>query len=75
MKGEHMFPLLVITGKERCHMKTYTPREVANIMNVTYATMLNLIYKNKVKAFKVGAQWRITEEELDKLMEKEDNSE
>lgn len=49
-------------------MKTYKTGEVAKILNVAALTVRNEIEKGSLKAFKVGTEYRITEEVLNQYM-------
>ena len=42
----------------------YTLREVAIILKVTYRTVLNYVKTNKLKAGKIGREWKVTETDL-----------
>lgn len=49
-------------------MKAYKTGEVAKLLNVTPLTVRNEIEKGNLKAFKVGTEYRITEEALNEYM-------
>ena len=44
--------------------KVYTLEEIETMLHVTRRTLYNWIKDKKLKAFKVGKEWRVTEEEL-----------
>ena len=48
----------------------YTIEEVAKILKVSQMTVRRLIDEGELEAFKVGNQWRITKEALDRFMQK-----
>lgn len=48
--------------------KIYTLHEVEEILSVTQRTLYNWIDSGKLKAFKVGRTWRVTEEALQEFM-------
>ena len=48
-------------------MQVYTIQEVADILKVDYFTIYRLVRDNKLKTFRVGRLWRITEEELQRF--------
>lgn len=48
--------------------KVYTLHEVEEILSVTQRTVYNLIKSGKLNAFKVGGQWRVTEEALQEFL-------
>ena len=50
-------------------MKLYTPTEVAEILKVNIKTIYRHIKSGKIKATKIG-QWRIKQEDLNKLLNK-----
>ncbi len=47
----------------------YTIHEVAKSLKVTYLTVYRWIRAGKLKAKKVGKQYRITKQELDKFIQ------
>ena len=47
--------------------KYYTVKEVAEIMKVSEKTVRNWIKWGRIKAIKIGRQWRIPAEEIDNL--------
>ena len=49
-------------------MKVYKPKEAAKILNVSYQLILKMIKNEEIKSFKVGADYRITEENLKAFM-------
>lgn len=51
-----------------------TIEQVAELLNVSYQVIRNLIVEGKLRAFKAGRQWRIKESELDKYIEKRSTS-
>ncbi len=46
----------------------YTIEEVAKMLKVSQMTVRRLIDEGELEAFKVGNQWRITKEALDRFM-------
>ena len=50
--------------------KFYTITEVANILRVSYLTVFRWIQADKLSAYKVGKQYRIEIQDLDKFLEK-----
>jgi excisionase family DNA binding protein len=44
--------------------KLYTLQEVADYLRVTRQTIYNYVTAKKLKAFKAGREYRVTEEEL-----------
>ena len=51
-------------------MKTYKSTEVCEILQVTQRTLYNYIVAGQIKAFRVGREWRFTEEAVKEFMEK-----
>ena len=51
-------------------MKIYTPIEVAKILKTGYRTIINEIIIGNLIAFKIGRQYRITEDELNNYIQK-----
>ena len=45
-------------------IKVYTLDEVANILKVTKRTLYTYLKTGKLKAFKMGKYWRVTEQAL-----------
>jgi len=52
-------------------MTTYTVEDVARILKITDQTVRNLIKRKELKAIRVGGQFRITQEELDRYLQKQ----
>lgn len=50
-------------------IRVYDIQEVMDILRVTRRTVYNWLRAGKIKAFKVGKEWRITEESLREFME------
>jgi excisionase family DNA binding protein len=50
-------------------MKLYSLKEIALLLGVTYNTVYNLIQAGKIKAVKIGRNLRISQEEVDRLVE------
>lgn len=45
----------------------YTVRQVAAIFNCNPETVKRHIYKGKIKAIKFGGEWRISEQEVERI--------
>lgn len=52
----------------------YTPQEVADKLKINVRTLYRWIREGKLKAVKVGELWRISETELNRLLNKEDST-
>lgn len=48
----------------------YTIEEVARILKVSHMTIRRLIERGEIEAFKVGNQYRITKDALDRYMKR-----
>ena len=46
----------------------YTPKEAAPQLTVSYWTVLRMIERKQLRAFKVGDRYRITQAEIDRVM-------
>lgn len=46
----------------------YTLHEVEELLKVTQRSLYNFIKDGRLKAFKVGREWRVTEEALNDFM-------
>ncbi|HRR98121.1 MAG TPA: helix-turn-helix domain-containing protein [Candidatus Syntrophosphaera sp.] len=55
-------------------IRLYTLTEVADILRVTRRTLYNYIKSGKLKAVKMGREWRITYENLKDFIESGTNS-
>lgn len=51
-------------------LKVYALDELAEILKVSRRSLYNFIKDGKLKGFKVGREWRITEEALKEFIEK-----
>lgn len=49
--------------------KYYTPAEIAEMFHVTRRTVYSWMKEGKLKAFKVGKGWMISQEELNRITE------
>lgn len=54
---------------EKETIDVYSLNEVADILQITRRTLYNWIKENKIQAFKVGKEWRISKEALREFME------
>lgn len=57
------------TNNEKRNDRVYTLSELLDILQVTRRTLLNYIRRGKLKAFKVGNTWRVTQKQLDDFIE------
>ena len=48
--------------------KSYTPSEVAGILNCSVFTVHELLREGRLKGFKITSRWRVTKEELEKFI-------
>ena len=49
-------------------LQTYTLAEVCRILKISVRTCKAQLYKGKINGFKVGNQWRISDNELRRLL-------
>ena len=54
-------------------LKTHTISEVAVMLSVSSESIRRYIKSNKLKASRVGRQWRISDEDLKEYFEKNSN--
>lgn len=50
-------------------LRVYTTEEVMGVLRVTKRTLYNYIKAGQLKAFKVGREWRVTEDALREFTE------
>jgi len=50
-------------------MKVYTPNEVADVLKVEPVTIRRWLMAGKMSGFKVGKEWRVTEEDIQQFIE------
>ena len=48
--------------------KLYKPREVCELLNISYKTLLNWIRQGKIRVVRVNGYYRIPESELKKII-------
>lgn len=51
-------------------IKIYTLKEVEDILKVTQRTLYNYIKEGKLKASKVGREWRVRHQDLEDFISK-----
>jgi excisionase family DNA binding protein len=57
-------------NNEKKSENIYEINELIDLLQVTRRTLLKYIREKKLKAFKVGNNWRVTQEYLDEFIEK-----
>lgn len=50
-------------------LEVYTLKEIEDLLHVTRRTLYNWIKGGKLKAFRIGKEWRVTREALEQFME------
>jgi len=50
-------------------IEVYTLKEIEDLLHVTRRTLYNWIKSGQLKAFRIGKEWRVTREALEKFME------
>ena len=51
-------------------MKIYTAKQISKILKIGYRTIINEIIIGNLISFKIGRQYRITEDELNNYIQK-----
>ena len=51
-------------------IEVYTLQEIEELLHITRRTIYNWITDGKLKAFKVGKEWRVTKEALADFMQR-----
>lgn len=51
-------------------IEVYTLKEIEDLLQVTRRTIYNWIKGGKLKAFRIGKEWRVTREALDAFTQK-----
>jgi excisionase family DNA binding protein len=46
----------------------YTLKEIADILKLDYMTIWTMVRDGRIKAIKMGYAWRISQDELDRIM-------
>lgn len=49
-------------------MKVFTAYEAAEMLKVHHNTLLKMLHSGKINAVKLGRSWKITEEELNRVL-------
>ena len=55
-------------------IEIYTLNELEDLLQVTRRTLYNWIKGGKLKAFRVGKEWRVTREALNDFMQESSNT-
>jgi len=50
----------------------YRLSELRKILKISYPTILGYVHSGKLKAVRVGSQWRVPQSEFEKFLEKND---
>jgi DNA binding domain, excisionase family len=61
---------MVLTEEERAR-RPFTVEEAADFLKVHIHTVLKMIKDGKMKAGKVGREWRIAQDEIERLLKGE----
>lgn len=51
-------------------IEVYTLKEIEDLLHVTRRTLYNWIKGGKLKAFRIGKEWRVTKEALEEFTQK-----
>lgn len=60
-----------MSNKKELDVVFYNLKEVENLLGVTNRTLLNYIYKEKLKANKIGGKWTVTKDALEAFIKGE----
>lgn len=55
---------MIDRGQGPIEIRLYGLQEIAEALNVTRRTLYNYLKQGKLKAVKIGGEWRVTEENL-----------
>lgn len=50
-------------------LEVYTLKEIEDLLHVTRRTLYNWIKGGKLKAFRIGKEWRVTKQALEEFMQ------
>jgi len=50
-------------------LKIYTIKETADLLQVTTRSIYSYIKEGKLHAVKIGREWRVTQKDIEKLLE------
>lgn len=50
-------------------LEVYTLKEIEELLQVTRRTLYNWIKSGKLKAFRIGKEWRVTKDALEEFTE------
>ena len=56
-----------LTEEEKAR-RPFTVREAATFLKVHIHTILKMVKEGNIKAVKIGREWRISQEEIDRLL-------
>lgn len=46
----------------------YKPQEIAMILRISYSHCIELLQEGKIKGIRIGRLWRISEQELNRIL-------
>lgn len=55
---------MIDRGQQAIEIRLYGLQEIADALNVTRRTLYNYLKQGKLKAVKIGGEWRVTEDNL-----------
>lgn len=55
---------MIDKGQQAIEIRLYGLQEIADALNVTRRTLYNYLKQGKLKAVKIGGEWRVTEDNL-----------
>ncbi len=54
------------------NIKSYTVKEICDILDISYRTVLKYVESGRLKGVKIGRNWRISERNLQKFIDGEE---
>lgn len=63
-----LLPVMLKRGEDMAKdIEVYTLKEIEELLQVTRRTIYNWIKSGKLKAFRIGKEWRVTKEALEEF--------
>lgn len=56
-------------------IKSYTPKEVAELLGVSVFTIQELLREGRIKGYKLTTRWRVSHEELENFIKNQNEEE
>lgn len=68
-----LYAIISLKGGEEMTLRYYSIQEIADILKFNTLTINRYINEGKLKAYKIGKDWRISENDFKKFMEDRSN--